>query len=120
MMFVMATGDHLILGIRRTAIYTLISICVGAPITLILHFLPPYLPYWQMPRYIVSYCMLCTIMSTFSSIFRSLFRAATLLNSCFKVRNSCNFMYENFHNILSASILQSLLFFTYCLRNYFI
>jgi len=91
-MFVMVTGDYIILGTRRFAIYSFIGICFVPPMALTLHFLPPYLPYWQIPCYIVSYCVLGAIMSTFSNMFRSLFRAATILNKCFKVRNIRNFM----------------------------
>jgi len=94
MMFVTVTGDHLILGIRRFAIYSLIVICVGAPGTLAIHFLPPYLEYWQTPCYTVSCLVIGAIMNIFSSIFRSLFIAATLLNNCFKVRNRNNFIVE--------------------------
>ena len=105
MMFVMVTRDHLNLGTRRIVIYSLIAICVGTPITVLFHFQPPYLQYWQLPCYTLNYCVLSVMMSTFNNIFRSLFRAATILNNCFKVRNSCNFVYESFHRILCASIL---------------
>ena len=105
MMFVMVTGDHLILGTRRIAFCGLIATCVTSPVTLTLHFYPPYLPYWQIPCYTVSYLVLCTLMCTFSNMFRSLFGAATLLNSCFKVRNSRNFIYEKFHRNMRASII---------------
>jgi len=80
MMFVMVTGDHLILGTRRFVIYTLISICVGIPTTVIFHFQPPYLQYWQIPCYTLSCCILGVILCTFNNMFRSLFRAATILN----------------------------------------
>jgi len=93
-MFVTVTGDQLILDIRRFAIYSIIAICVTAPGTLTMHNLPPYLEYWQIPCYTVSYCVVVVTMSTFSNVFRSLFRAATLLNYCFKVRNSGHFIYE--------------------------
>jgi len=92
MMFVMVTGDHLILGIRRFVIYSLIGTCVGAPVTVVMYFVPPYLQYWQIPCYIVSTCVLGVTMSIFRNMFQSLFRAAKLLNNCFKVRNSSNFM----------------------------
>jgi len=104
MMFVTVTGDHLIVGTRRIVIYSLISICVGTPMTFTLHFYPPYVQYWQIPCYAVSYCVLGVTLCTFSNMFRSLFRAATTLNSCFKVRNSFNFTYENFHVCLYSVI----------------
>jgi len=94
MMFVMVTGDQLVLGIRRFATYTVIAVCVGAPMTITLHFQPPYLQYWQIPCYILSYLVMGATLSTFSNLFQSLLTAATILNNCFKVRNSRNFMYE--------------------------
>jgi hypothetical protein len=94
MMFVMVTGDHLILDTRRFAIYGIIVIFVTAPVTFTMHFQPPYLQYWQIPCHAVSYMVMSVGLCTFSNMFRSLFRAATLLNDCFKVRNSRNFMYE--------------------------
>jgi len=94
MMFVMITGDQLILGTRKFAIYSLINICVWAPMTLVMHFQPPYLQYWQIPCYTVSFCVLTTTISIFNNMFSCLFRAATLLNNCFKVRNSSNFTHE--------------------------
>jgi len=103
MLFAMETGDQLILGRRRTAIYGLIVVAVTAPVVFTLHFQPPYLPYWQIPCYIVSYVVMSVILCTFSNMFGSLFRAATILNNCFKVRNSCNFTYEKFRSILRAS-----------------
>jgi len=87
-MFVMVTGDQLILDTRRSAIYTIIMICVTSPMTLTMHFLPPYLQYWQIPCYTFSYLLMAVTLCTFSNMFRGLFRAATLLNNCFKVRNS--------------------------------
>jgi len=94
-MFVTVTGDQLILDIRRFAIYRLILICVTAPtLMFIMHFLPPYLQYWQISCYAVSYSVFGVTLSIFSTMFRSLFRAATLLNNCFKVRNGRNFVYE--------------------------
>jgi len=92
MMFVMVTGEQLILGIRRFAIYSLIGICGWAPGAVIMHFQPPYLEYWQIPCYTLSLYVLGTTMSTFGSMLHSLFKAATLLNNCFKVRNSRNFI----------------------------
>ena len=109
-MFVVVTGDNLILGTRRFAIYSLIAICVAAPTTVSLHFQPPYLQYWQIPCYTVTYCVLGVTLCTFNIMFCSLFRAATILNNCFKVRNSCNIMYHNFHTILRASICNSSFF----------
>jgi hypothetical protein len=94
MMFVTVTGDDLILGTRKIAIYSLIALCVGAPGTLAVHFLPPYLQYWQVPCYTVSYLVMGTNMNIFSNMFQSLFKAWTLLNNCFKVRNNFNFIYE--------------------------
>jgi len=105
MMFVMVTGDHLILGTRRIVIYSLIAICVGTPMTVIMHFQPPYLQYWQIPCYTVSYSVLGVIMCTFKNMFWSLFRAATLLNNCFKVRNNKSLCKMQFHSILLASVL---------------
>jgi len=93
-MFVKVTGDQLILGTRRFSIYSLIGICVGAPLGVAMHFLPPYLQYWQISCYTVSYCVLCATMSTFNNMFQSLFRAVTLINNCFKVRKSRKFIYE--------------------------
>jgi len=84
----MVTGDPLILDTRRFVIYSLIGICVTAPMTITVHFLPPYLQCWQIPCYIVSYMLMCFNISIFNNMFRSLFRAATLLNNCFKVRKS--------------------------------
>ena len=104
MMFVMVTGDHLFLGTRRFAIYGIIFICVTASVTVAMHFLPPYLQYWQVPCYTLSYLVMSVNLGTFSNMFRSLFTAATNLNNCFKVRNSCNVMYENFNRILRASL----------------
>jgi len=94
MMFVMVTGDHLILGTRRIVIYMSIATCLSTPGMVMLHFLPPYLHYWQIPCYFLSFFLMSVTICTFSSIFQSLFRAATLLNNCFKVRNSINFMHE--------------------------
>jgi hypothetical protein len=94
MMFVMVTGDHLILETRRSAIYRIIFVCVTSTVTLTMHFLPPYLQYWQIPCYMFSYLVMGVNLCIFANIFRSLFRVATLLNNCFKVRNSRNFMYE--------------------------
>ena len=93
-MFVVVTGDHLILGTRRFAIYGLILTCVTSPVMFLLHFQPPYLQYWQIPCYVFSYLVTGVTLCTFGTMFRSLFRAATLLNNCFKVRNSKNVMYE--------------------------
>jgi len=92
MMFVVVTGEQLILGTRRIAIYSLIAICVVAPTTVVLHFQPPYLQYWQIPCYTLSSCILGVTLCTYSTTFRSLLRAATILNNCFKVRNSRNFI----------------------------
>ena len=94
MMFVMVTGDQLILDPRRFAIYGVTLISVTATVTVTLHFQPPYLQYWQIPSYTFSYLVFSVTLCIFSNIFRSLFRAATLLNNCFKVRNSRNFIYE--------------------------
>jgi len=94
MMFVAVTGNQLILGTRRVAIYGIIVICVTAPATFGVYFLPPYLKYWQIPCYTVSYLVMGVTLCKFSNIFRSLFRAGTLLNNCFKVRNSRNFIYQ--------------------------
>jgi hypothetical protein len=93
-MFVMVTGDQLILDTRRIAIYSIIVICATAPFTLTMHIQPPYLQYWQIPSYTVSYFVMGVTLSTFSNILRSLFRSATLLNICFKVRNSRIVNYE--------------------------
>jgi hypothetical protein len=93
-MFVMVTGDQLILGTRRFAIYSSIGICVTAPASLILHFEPPYLQYWQIPCYTLSYLVMCATLCTFSTMFQSLLIAATLLNNCFKVRNGSNVIYK--------------------------
>jgi len=87
-MFVMVTGDQLILGTRRSAICSLIVICVTSTVTLTMHFQPPYLQYWQIPCYTLSHFVMGVNLCTFSNIFQSLLRAATLLNNCFKVRNS--------------------------------
>ena len=94
MMFVTVTGDRLILSKRKFAIYSLIVICVTSPITLTLHFLPPYLQYWQIPCCSLSFLVLSVTISTFSNMFLCLFRAATLLTNCFKVRNSTNCIYK--------------------------
>jgi hypothetical protein len=91
MVFVMVTGERLILGTRKYVIYGLIFICITAPVTVTMHFLPPYLQYWQIPCYIVSYSVLSTTISIFNNMFRSLFRAATHLNNCFKVRKQMKF-----------------------------
>jgi len=90
----MVTGEQLILGTRRIAIYSLIFIFVTSPVSVTMHFLPPYLQYWQIPCYIFSYSVMGVTLGTFNTMFWSLFRAATLLNNCFKVRNSRNFIYE--------------------------
>jgi hypothetical protein len=95
MMFVTVTGDHLILNTRRFAIYVTIIFCVSTPLTVSMHFVPPYLEYWQIPCYTVSYLVVGMFLCTVRNIFLSLFRAATLLNSCFKVRNNKHFMYDN-------------------------
>ena len=94
MMFVMVTGDHLVLGIRRFAIYRIIILILTAPVTVTMHFLRQYLQYWQIPCYILSYLVMGATLCIYSTMFRSLLRAAMLLNNCFKVRNSRNFMYE--------------------------
>jgi hypothetical protein len=88
----MVTGDHLILGTRKFDIYSLIGLSVTALGTVALHFQPPYLQYWQIPCYTIALYVLGANMSTFSHIFLSVYRAATLLNNCFKVRNSRIFM----------------------------
>jgi len=101
MMFVMVTGDQLVLGTRRGVIYRIIFLSLTAPSTVALHFLPPYLQYWQIPCFILSYLVMGVIFATFSTMFQSLLRAATLLNNCFKVRNNRNFMYEgtSYHSL---------------------
>ena len=112
MVFVTVTGERLILGTRRITIYGIIVICVTAPVTFTMHFLPPYLQSWQIPCYTVSYLVMGVTLFTFSSIFRSLFRAATLLNNCFKVRNSRNFIYEDilWHSASFYSLIFSVFF----------
>jgi hypothetical protein len=112
-MFVMVTGDHLILDTRRFAIYMTIFLCVSTPLTFSMHFIPPYLEYWQIPCYTVSYLVVGLILCTFRNIFLSLFRAATLLNTCFKVRNSKNFMYEETSEISEHFFAQFLLVLSY-------
>jgi hypothetical protein len=87
-MFLMVTGDRVILGTKRSAIYSLAFACAMAPITLMLHVFPPHLPYWQVPCYSITFLMTGTIMSVFTITFRSLSTVATLLNKCYKVRNS--------------------------------
>jgi len=116
-MFVVVTGEHLILGTRRFAIFSSITVCVMAPSSFTLHFQPPYLQYWQIPCYTFASCVLATNMNIFSTMFQSLFRAATLLNNCFKVRNNRNCMYEG--TSLHFAWLYSLILnvFIYSLQN---
>jgi hypothetical protein len=109
-MFVMVTGDQLILGIRRIAIYRITFLSLMASLMVILHFQPPYLQYWQIPCYIFSFCVSSVTYCTFSGIVRSLFRAATLLNNCFKVRKSRPLIYGKIHSIICVFIPWSLLY----------
>ena len=94
MMFVTVTGNRLILNTRRFTIYILMVVCVTSPSMLIMYFVPPYLHWWQIPCYWLSYLVMGMTICTFSTMFESLFRAGTLLNSYFKVRKSSNFIYE--------------------------
>jgi hypothetical protein len=111
MIFVMVTGDHLILNTRRFAVYSLIMLGVTAPMTFTMHVVPPYPEYWQIPCFIVSYLVMAVILYIFSNMLQSLFRAATLLNDCFKVRNSIEFyLLGNF-----IAICVSLFLSRYCL-----
>jgi hypothetical protein len=119
MMFVTVTGDHLILDTRRFAIYNLIGICVGATMTVTLHFQPPYLQYWQIPCYTVSFCVLGVTWCTFGNMFRSLFRAATLLNNCVKVRNSRKFMSEAISKHYKRFYSLIFIVFIFSLESYF-
>ena len=116
-MFLVVTGEHLILGTRRLAIFCSIAVSVMVPGSFTLHFQPPYLQYWQIPCYTFAFCVLATNMNIFSTMFQSLFRAATLLNNCFKVRNKRNCMYEG--TSLHFAWLYSLILnvFIYSLQN---
>ena len=91
-MFVTVTGDRLILNTRRFTIYILMVVCVTSPSMLIMYFVPPYMQWWQIPCYWLSYLVMGMTTCTFSTMFESLFRAGTLLNSYFKVRKSSNFI----------------------------
>jgi len=115
MVFVMVTGEPLILDIRRFAICGLIVICITAPVTVAMHFFPPYLQYWQIPCYTVSCCVLAATMSIFNNMFRSLFRAATHLNNCFKVRNSRNFIYQKIssHSACLYTVILNFIFYIF-------
>jgi hypothetical protein len=110
MMFVMVTGDQLVLDVRRITIYRIIFLMFTTPGMIIYHFQPPYLQYWQIPCYSLSHLVMGAIFCTFNTTFRSLFTASTLLNNCFKVGNSRNFSYETLHGVLAASILTFLWF----------
>jgi hypothetical protein len=80
-----------------------------APLTVSLHFVPPYIEYWQMPCYTLSFLVMSMTISTSIIMFRSLSRAAALLNNSFKVRKSNNFMHEENYSIQEVSTLKSYL-----------
>jgi hypothetical protein len=105
----MVTGDRVILGTKRSAIYSLTCTCAMTPTTLILHVFPPHLPYWQLPCYSISVLVMGTILSIFTITFRSLLTAATLLNKCFKVRNSSIRRYEetSYYSVCLYSLTSS-------------
>jgi hypothetical protein len=90
-MFVTVTGDHLIFE-GRIIIYRIILIGVTSVFVITLHFIPPYIESWEIPCYILSFLVMGVTLSIFRTMFWSLFRAVTLLNNCFKVRNSNNFI----------------------------
>ncbi|GFG36031.1 hypothetical protein Cfor_05620, partial [Coptotermes formosanus] len=83
-MFVMVTGDRLILGTKRQVILCILCMCAIAPTTLTLHMVSPQLQYWQSPSYSVSFLVMGTTLAIFNVMFRSLLTVATLLNKCFK------------------------------------
>jgi hypothetical protein len=86
MMFLKVTEEQLLLNIKRRSVYRIIAICITGSCVLLLKFLPPYLPYWQLPCYCVCVLVLGTNITMFSTMFQGLITAATILNTCFKVR----------------------------------
>jgi hypothetical protein len=106
-MFATVTEQNLVLNKKRSSIYAIIMSCIAGSPVVVLWVYPPYLECWQLVCYIVSFVVMCLVAHLFGSIYRSIITAATLLNTCFKVRK--NLIYTYIHNaMLSCLCLQSL------------